>query len=233
MNNNNKTISNNEELAEIFNKHFGELVENLDIDKTLASNMASSNITDPVFNVIKKYEYHPSIKTIKHVMGGRDLKFLFTFETKNKILAEIHNLVKTCQEIHIPVKITKDNIDIFPEFIFHNFNNSIFHATFPSELKNPDVIPVFKKKDRNNAENYRPVSLLLYLRHNLSKIHERCPYDQIYKYFNYILSKWQCGFCKGFSTQHCLLVMTEKWRKCLGKGGIFQFWVHYFQYLYL
>ena len=43
-----------------------------------------------------------------------------------------------------------------------------------------------------------------------SKIYERCHYDQMYKYFNFILSKWQCGFRKGFSTQHCLLVMTEK-----------------------
>ena len=42
----------------------------------------------------------------------------------------------------------------------------------------------------------------------------------MYKYFNHILSKWQCGFRKGFSTQHCRLVMTEKWRKCLDKGGI-------------
>ena len=35
-----------------------------------------------------------------------------------------------------------------------------------------------------------------------------------------VLLKWQCGFCKGFSTQHCFLVMTEKWRKCLDKKGI-------------
>ena len=71
------------------------------------------------------------------------------------------------------------------------------------------MIPVFKKKDRNNVENYRPVSILP----NLSKIYERCLYDQMYKYFNHIFSKWQCGFRKGFSTQHRLLVMTEKWRK--------------------
>ena len=77
------------------------------------------------------------------------------------------------------------------------------------------MIPVFKKKDRNNVENYRPVSILL----NLSKVYERYLYDQIYKYFNHILSKWQCGFRKGFSTQRCLLVMTEKWRKCLDKGA--------------
>ena len=42
----------------------------------------------------------------------------------------------------------------------------------------------------------------------------------MYKYFNHILSKWQCGFRKGFRTQHCLLVMTEKWQKYLDKGGV-------------
>ena len=97
-------------------------------------------------------------------------------------------------------------MDIFSEFIFHNFKNSVFDATFPPELKNTDVIPVFKKKDQKNVENYRLVSILP----NLSKIYERCLYDQMYKYFNHIISKWQCAFRKGFSTQHCLLVMTEK-----------------------
>ena len=42
----------------------------------------------------------------------------------------------------------------------------------------------------------------------------------MHKYFNHIPSKLQCGFRKGFSAQHCLLVMTEKWRKCLDKGSI-------------
>ena len=62
FNKNKKTICNNEELAEIFNKHLSKIVENLDIDETLASNIASSDITDPVFNAIKNYEDHPSIK---------------------------------------------------------------------------------------------------------------------------------------------------------------------------
>ena len=147
-----------------------------------------------------------------------DLQFSFNFETKNKILAETNNLnnKKACQESDIPLKIIKDNIDIFSEFIFHNFNNSIFDATFRSELKNADVISVFKKKDRNNVENLYPVSILP----NLSKIYETCLYDQKHKYFNHVFSKWQRGFLKGFSTQHCLFVMTEKWRKCLDKGRI-------------
>ena len=116
-------------------------------------------------------------------MSGKDLKFSFIFETKNNI----HNLdnKKACQESDISVKIIKDNIDSFSEFIFHNFSNSIFDATFSSELKNADVMPAFKKKDRNNVENYRYVGILP----NLSKIYERCLYDQLYKYFNHILSK--------------------------------------------
>ena len=39
-------------------------------------------------------------------------------------------------------------------------------------------------------------------------------------YLNKILSKWQCGFRQGYSKQHCLLIMTEKWRQCLDKGEI-------------
>ena len=45
-------------------------------------------------------------------------------------------------------------------------------------------------------------------------------YDQMYEYFNKILLKQQCGFHQGFSTQHCLLAMTEKWRKYLDKNGV-------------
>ena len=46
---------------------------------------------------------------------------------------------------------------------------------------------------------------------NVLKIYERSLYSQLYDYFDRnIFSKYQCGFCKGFSTQHALLVMTEK-----------------------
>ena len=38
----------------MFNKYFSKLVENLAMDKTLTSNLAGLDITDPVFNVIKK-----------------------------------------------------------------------------------------------------------------------------------------------------------------------------------
>ena len=147
-------------------------------------------------------------------MGGKDRKFSFIFKIKKRFVIQITK--KASIESDVPVKIIKEYIDIFSEFIFHNLNNSVFDATFPSELKVAEVIPVFKKKDRNNVENHRPVSILS----NLSKRYERCLYDQMCKYFNHILSKWQGGFRTGFSTQLSFLVMTEKWQKCLDEGGI-------------
>ena len=43
---------------------------------------------------------------------------------------------------------------------------------------------------------------------------------QIYEYLNKIFSKWQCGFCEGYSAQHCLFVMIDKLRQCLDNGGM-------------
>ena len=43
--------------------------------------------------------------------------------------------------------------------------------------------------------------------------------NQIYPYLNNIFSKYQNGFQKGFTTQHCLIAMIEKWCQSLDSGG--------------
>ena len=42
----------------------------------------------------------------------------------------------------------------------------------------------------------------------------------MYEYFDQIRSKSQCGFHRGCNTKHCLLVMIEKWKEVLDKGGL-------------
>ena len=54
----------------------------------------------------------------------------------------------------------------------------------------------------------------------ISKIFERNMYDQISLYINKYLSPYLCGFRKGYSTQHCLTVMLERWKKALDNGKI-------------
>ena len=45
--------------------------------------------------------------------------------------------------------------------------------------------------------------------------------NQLSTYFEKILSKFQRGFQKGFSTQHCLLLMVEKWKHAVDNKKVF------------
>ena len=82
-------------------------------------------------------------------------------------------------------------------------------------LKKADITPVYKEDEKFLKNNYRPVSILP----SVSKIYERCIYDQINYYFHPLFSKLQCGFRKEFNAQHCLLVLVEKCREVLDKPG--------------
>ena len=73
-------------------------------------------------------------------------------------------------------------------------------------FKKVEVRLLYKKDGKTEKSNYRPINILS----NVSKIYERSLYDQIYSYFDNIFSIYQCGFCKGTSTQHILLTMIEK-----------------------
>ena len=108
-------------------------------------------------------------------MGKKNLPFFFKFIDRKKVFNELQKLEnkKACQGSDIPVKIIKGNINIITNFINNNFINSLFSSDFPSDLKNADITSVFKKKDCENVENYRPLSILPVL----SKVYERCMYD--------------------------------------------------------
>ena len=76
---------------------------------------------------------------------------------------------------------------------------------------------MYKKNHKREKENYRPVSILP----NLPKIYEKLMYNQLYDYFDNILFPSQCGFCKGYSAQHFLLVMIEKFKEVTNTGKEF------------
>ena len=67
------------------------------------------------------------------------------------------------------------------------------------------ITPAFKPGARTSKINYRPISILPVF----SKILERLFSRQLLEFFDNILYKFQCGFGKGYGTQHCLLLMLE------------------------
>ena len=215
---NDEIINNDQETARIFNTFFSNIVSNLNIPEYSNCDRTSDNMNDPVAKAIVKYRNHPSILAIEEVCRGQS-GFSFSCVNREEISKEILNLdvSKACQDSDIPSKIIKENADIFTDFLFSSFNNSINNSEFPSVLKLANVIPVFKKGDKNSKENYRPVSILS----NISKIFERCIFRQISNFMDTFLSKYQCGFRKGYSTQYCLLAMLEKWKSAVDKQKYF------------
>ena len=173
---------------------------------------------DPVILSLEKYEDHPSITSVKNEMTSMDnLKLSFRFVSLNETLDGVNkfNPKKASQATDIPVKIIKDNKDVVSFYVFHNFNNALSSCSFPTSLKYADVRRAFKKDDKTDKENYRPISILP----NLSKVYERLMYNQMYPFFDQIVSKLQCGFRKGFSAEQCLIHMIEKWQTYLDIGG--------------
>ena len=73
---------------------------------------------------------------------------------------------KTFRKSGIPLRIIKENIDIFTKFLTSSFGEAITFSLFPSPLKLADIIPVFKKDDRNLKSNCRPINTLS----NLAKV---------------------------------------------------------------
>ena len=209
----NDIISNPEDIAEIMNNFFSDAAINLGVDRELHTLV--SDASDPVTKAIEKYKYHPSIVRLneEHFPVAN---FDFYEISELNILKVIEDLdsSKSYQKGNIPPKILKDNKDICAMVLTTDISRCVKNGSFPDNLKNADITPIFKKEDRLLKANYRPVSILP----TFSKIYEKIFYLQIYEYFNSIFSKYLCGFRKGHSTQHCLLFMLENLKKSLDNG---------------
>ena len=70
------------------------------------------------------------------------------------------NSKKVTLNSDIPDKILKWVSDIIAPVLTECFNQNIKNLAFPTELKDPYVSPAYKKKERHDKRNYRPVSIL-------------------------------------------------------------------------
>ena len=208
---NDKIVSENKEIAAIMNNHFINIANDNNITASDTANDNSENLDllciDPIEQIILRYASHPSILKIK---GRTNTKTRFSFELVNatQIKKEIIQLnsKKSSGYDTIPPKALIDSTDTIKYPLANLFNTSIIECLFPKELKNANVSPVYKKGDKTNKENYRPISILP----SISKIFERLMFQQISNFVTDIISPLLCGFRKGYSTQHALLRLLHK-----------------------
>ena len=183
----NETISDNDEISEKLNNFFADIVKNFNIPQYEDHLVNTDNSDDPILRAKEKSKNHESIQLIKCHYDNKNNTFCFSNITHTEVEKELKlDSSKSSPNSDIPIRIVKDNIDIFTAISHQEFNKSLELSKFPSEMKLSDVTPVFKTEDRTNKENHRPISILS----NFSKVFERCLYNQLSVFFDKIFSKY-------------------------------------------
>ena len=192
-----KTVNNKEEVAEIFN----------DFLVNVADNICKDYIFDP--------NDHPSINKIK---GKHVITESFEFKpTDQKTVSKTIDKFKVKKATgvdKVSVKLLKLGKPSLIAPITNMINSSIECGTFPNRLKEAQVSPLFKKNDPLLKSNYRPVSILPIP----SKIFEKVLSEQLSTYFNTIFDNFLCAFRKGHGCQTTILRLLEDWKEVLDKN---------------
>ena len=211
-----RIISDDVEVAETMNEFFVTVTDSLGINENFIDENLTDEVTDPVEKAVKKFSNHPSILKIKgHYQNAGPFVFQkFAPGTVDKEVKDL-NPKKATTHKNIPPNILKSNSDVCVEPLTQIFNDCIENSTFPDELKCADVTPLPKNGPTNTRTNFRPISVLP----TVSKLFERIMDKQIVAYITTFLSSLLCGFRKGYSAQHALVRLLEKFKISLDEGG--------------
>ena len=221
LNGDDKIVKDSREVTEILNNYLTDIVEiATGKEPRILPCTYDGTVTDNILDeIIFHFKDHPSVKNIKSKIANGARKFSFKPATAKNIERIIDKLeAKTSIGFDtIPPKLIKLGSKIISEPLSHLINDTIINQSlFPGGDKIACVTPVFKKEDRLDKKNYRPISVL----NVFSKIVERFILDQLTPYFNNMLSDFLSAYRGNYTCQHALLRMTKAWRKCLDDNKI-------------
>ena len=136
-------------------------------------------------------------------------------EDMNKIV-KLLNINKATGPDGIPLKLIKLSVNAVDKYLTSIINHDISLSYFLDGAKNALVRPIYKKKDRQNKENYRPVSIL----NGFSKVYERFINDSMLPIIQTFLSNFVSAYRKHYRTSHVLISLLEIWKKNLDNNKI-------------
>jgi hypothetical protein len=181
---------------------------------TVASNLVSK-LPCPSFKYGKQF-----ISRFYSTKGVVNNNYSFSIVSESKVYKYLNKLStnKATGLDGIPARFIVDSASLIAKPIAHIINLSLIQGSVPDDLKSARVVPLYKKNDKTEVGNYRPVSILSVI----SKVFERVVYDQIETYLKdkQLLYDLQSGFRTGFSTDTCLIHLSDYIRFEMDKGHI-------------
>lgn len=197
LNVNGSSITDPSEVSNEFNNHFAT------IGPKLASDIDSSD----------SHGY-------QQYLTCTNQQFQFRPTTTSKVLSLLNKLNKTKATglDRISARLIRECADLICIPICDIFNQSINQGVFPDDWKSARVTPLFKHGNRDDVNNYRPISIIS----AVAKVFERLIYDQVYAYLeeHQIISKHQSGFRTIHSTVTALLEATDTWAYNIDRGKV-------------
>ena len=116
----------------------------------------------------------------------------------------------------IPNRSLKEANNLISPSLREIFNCAIKTKTYRDDLNIAKTTPLFKTDDKEDMNNYRPISVIP----TVARVFERLVYNQIYKYLtkNNLLSNKKYGFRSLHSTALALSESTNYWLLNMGNG---------------
>ena len=118
---------------------------------------------------------------------------------------------KTHGHDEISIRMLKLCASSISKPLFLLFKHSLENECFPNEWKKANIVPTYKKGDKQLIQNYKAVSLLSVC----WKIFAKLIFNSLFKYLenNNLLNPYQSGFRHGNSCFHQLLSITYDFYK--------------------
>jgi len=131
--------------------------------------------------------------------------WFFSEITEAKLLKTIESLLpkSSCGFDQLSNRMLKKERTAFAKLLINLINETIMGNIYPDVLKIAKVVPIYKKGDNTNMNNYRPIALLPVL----SKVLEKVINDQITAKLDemHLIDDNQYGFRAGHSTEDAVL----------------------------
>ena len=193
---NGRKISNKQMIVNSFNEHFASIGKKL--TNSLGDNQNNSFESYLTDNVSSNFSFQQ-----------------IDCQTVSKIIDQLACKTTTAAD-GISTKLLKNIRDQISEPLCHILNQSFYAGIFPDALKVARVKALFKKGDRCDLNNYRPISILP----SLSKVFEKAMLKQMSEYFthNDLFFNGQYGFREKHSTELAALELVDRISKAMDAG---------------
>ena len=113
------------------------------------------------------------LQTFQEFMPKSMPNNIFQNECSTFKITQIINELETGKSSDIPIKVIKRANSIISPILALHFNYLMKIGKFP------DITPIYKKEDKEQLENYRPISTLPIF----SKMFEKLIYKRLYNFF--------------------------------------------------